>query len=159
MAKRDNNEGHAPSLSTEPTDPTNETSQQDVAPEVVLPTIEELLAETSDTSVKENEVRWADEQEFDTTFEMGAVEAERAWTHLRGLQDHYRHKGNWSRFLMYVLAGMIAFQWLLLAMVGWAFWDFTKYEWLLPILLVQNLGQIIGLAFVVVKSLFKDIDS
>ncbi len=53
---------------------------------------------------------------------------------------------------------MILFQWLLLGLVGVGIWDFTKYEWLLPVLLVQNLGQIIGLALVVVKSLFKDID-
>jgi hypothetical protein len=49
------------------------------------------------------------------------------------------------------------FQCLLLFQVGRGEWDFTKYEWLLPILLVQNLGQIISLAFVVIKSLFKDL--
>lgn len=124
-----------------------------------LPTLEELLAETSSASPTEEETRWEDEREFNNHFEMRAVDAERAWTHLKGLQDHYRHKKNWSNFLMFVLAGMIGFQWILLAMVGWSYWDFTKYQWLLPILLVQNLGQIIGLAFVVVKSLFKDLDS
>lgn len=123
------------------------------------PTIEELLAETSDASAAEEEARWEDELEFDNHFQLRAVDAERAWAHLKGLQDHYRHKKNWSIFLMVILGGMIGFQWILLAMVGWSEWDFTKYEWLLPILLVQNLGQIIGLAFVVVKSLFKDMDS
>lgn len=127
--------------------------------EMKLPTLEELLAETSDASPKEEEIRWEDELEFNNRFEIQSVDAERAWVHLKGLQDHYRHKKNWSTFLMFVLAGMIGFQWILLAMVGFALWDFTKYEWLLPILLVQNLGQIIGLAFVVVKSLFKDLDS
>ena len=127
--------------------------------DTILPTLEELLAETRDASVDEEETRWEDELEFDNRFELQAVDAGRAWAHLKGLQDHYRHKKNWSIFLMTVLAGMIGFQWILLAMVGWASWDFTKYEWLLPILLVQNLGQIIGLAFVVVKSLFRDLDS
>lgn len=158
MAERASGENEAsasPALVQSP----SETSRSEAVSESALPTIEELLAETSDTSAEENEVRWEDEQQFDSTFEIGAVDAERAWVHLKGLQDHYRHKKNWSNFLMLVLAGMIAFQWVLLAMVGCAAWDFTRYEWLLPILLVQNLGQIIGLAFVVVKSLFKDIDS
>ncbi len=124
-----------------------------------IPTLEELIAETGNASAEEEEIRWEDEIEFENQFQVQAVDAERAWAHLKGLQDHYRHKKNWSIFLMAVLAGMIIFQWLLLAMVGLGKWDFTKYEWLLPILLVQNLGQIIGLAFVVVKSLFKDMDS
>jgi hypothetical protein len=124
-----------------------------------LPTLAELLAETGETSAEEDETRWQDEREFDNKFEVSAVDVERAWAHLEGLQDHYRHKKNWSTFLMGILAGMVGFQWILLAMVGWAQWDFSKYEWLLPILLVQNLGQIIGLAFVVVKSLFRDLDS
>jgi hypothetical protein len=43
-------------------------------------------------------------------------------------------------------------------MVGVDVWSFTKYEWLLPALLVQNLAQIVGLAVFVVKALFKDLD-
>jgi len=46
------------------------------------------------------------------------------------------------------------FQMFLLMMVGWGWWDFTKYDWLLPMLLVQNFAQIVGLALVVVRSLF-----
>lgn len=83
------------------------------------------------------------------------VAAEMGWVHLRGLQDHYWHKGIWSWFLMALLTGMICFQSILLWCVGLGIWDFTKYQWLLPALLVQNLGQIIALAYVVVKSLFR----
>jgi hypothetical protein len=88
-------------------------------------------------------------------FNNAAVDREAAYAHLQGLRDHYKHKGKWSYFLMAVLLGMVVFQWYLLGKVGSGIWDFTKYKWLLPILLVQNLGQIIGLAFVVVKSLFR----
>ena len=58
---------------------------------------------------------------------------------------------------MFVMAGMIIFQSVLLGMVGAGVWDFTKYQWLLPVLLAQNLAQVIGLAVFVVKALFKDI--
>jgi hypothetical protein len=123
--------------------------------EAQLPSVDELLAEFDDTTPEEQENRWEDELEFDREFAVRAVEAERAWVHLRGLEDHYSHKKAWSYALMGLLGGMVCFQWALLVFVGLGYWDFTKYEWLLPILLVQNLGQIIGLAFVVVKSLFK----
>lgn len=89
------------------------------------------------------------------TYETESLKAEAEWIHLRGLQDHYAHKGNWSWFLMGLLSAMIVFQSVLLGMVGVGIWDFTRYDWLLPALLVQNLGQIIALAYVVVKSLFR----
>jgi hypothetical protein len=57
---------------------------------------------------------------------------------------------------MAVMAIMIGFQSYLLFKVGTGEWDFTKYEWLLPILLFQNLAQIVGLAVFVVKALFRD---
>lgn len=140
-------------------DPSPPYGEVEAAPDVQLPSVDELLAETEDVSSQEAESRGEDELEYDRYFEYRAVDAERAWAHLQGLQDHYSHKKNWSTFLMLVLGGMIGFQWVLLGCVGMGYWDFTKYQWLLPILLVQNLGQIIGLAFVVVKSLFKDMDS
>jgi hypothetical protein len=94
---------------------------------------------------------------FERDFKNASIAQQAEYAHLAGLVDHYRHKGRWSWFLMALLFLMIFFQCLLLFQVGRGEWDFTKYEWLLPILLVQNLGQIISLAFVVIKSLFKDL--
>lgn len=94
--------------------------------------------------------------EVEREFSQAAVRSEVEWAHLKGLQDHYWHKGNWSWFLMLIMSAMIVFQSVLLGLVGLGVWDFSKYEWLLPALLVQNLGQIIALAFVVVRSLFRD---
>lgn len=56
---------------------------------------------------------------------------------------------------MGLLVFMILFQSGLLFSVGLGWLDFQAYRWLLPALLVQNLGQIIALAYVVVKSLFR----
>ena len=77
--------------------------------------------------------------------------------HLEGAHDHYLHKGKWSRFLMRAIGGMILFQSGLLLLVGLGWLDFTPYDWLLPVLLVQNLGQIVGLALYAVRYLFSDI--
>jgi hypothetical protein len=120
-----------------------------------LPNVGDLIAEVETSDVHEIDLRVADERRFGSEFDRNAVEAEVAWANLSGLQDHYKFKGHWSVFLMVVLGSMTVFQWLLLVMVGFGLWDFTSYDWLLPALLVQNLGQIIGLAFIVVKSLFR----
>jgi hypothetical protein len=58
---------------------------------------------------------------------------------------------------MFVMAGMVIFQSVLLGLVGAGIWDFSRYAWLLPALLVQNLAQVIGLAVFVVKALFRDV--
>lgn len=97
------------------------------------------------------------QSEFEQKFKDGSITQQAEYAHLSGLWGHYRHKGLWSWFLMLLLASMIGFQCFLLYKVGVGDWDFTQYDWLLPVLLIQNLGQIISLAFVVVKSLFKDI--
>jgi hypothetical protein len=60
---------------------------------------------------------------------------------------------------MWVMAGMVVFQSVLLGLVGAGIWDFSAYDWLLPALLVQNLAQVIGLAVFVVKALFREIRS
>lgn len=81
-------------------------------------------------------------------------QAEIDFAHLRGLQDYYKHKTYWSWFLMGLLTTIVLFQSFLLIRVGGGIWDFSSYRWLLPALLVQNVLQIFGLAFVVVKSLY-----
>jgi len=82
------------------------------------------------------------------------IDAELAYTHLLGLQDHYGLKKVWAYAVMFFMLIMIVFQCVLLGLVGGHVWSFTDYKWLLPALLVQNLAQIAGLAFIVVKALF-----
>ena len=52
---------------------------------------------------------------------------------------------------------MIGYQMILLVLVGSDVLNFEDYDWLLPVLLVQNLAQIVGLASYAVKHLFRDI--
>lgn len=119
-----------------------------------LPTVDALLRVIANqTDVDPEKV----ERRYVRHFRTRSVESQEKYAHLKGLQDHYRHKGYWSYFLMLVMAVMIGFQSYLLFQVGIGAWDFTKYDWLLPLLLAQNLAQVVGLAVFVVKALFKDI--
>lgn len=95
---------------------------------------------------------------FESEFRRLSLESERAYVHVKGLIDHYIHKGYWSWFLIFLMTVMISFQCFLLWQVGVGAWDFSKYQWLLPLLLAQNLAQIVGLAVFVVRSLFKDMN-
>jgi len=97
----------------------------------------------------------AQQRKFEARFTDHAVGAQAEYAHLSGLKDHYFHKKWWSWFLMGLMTLMILFQSGLLIAVGLGGLDFKDYAWLLPALLVQNLGQIIALAYVVVKSLFR----
>lgn len=99
------------------------------------------------------------EKEYMRRFQNISVDGQVQYAHLRGIQDHYRHKGRWSNFLIAAIAAMLVFQSVLLIKVGLGMWDFSKYEWLLPALLVQNLAQVVGLSVWAVKYLFSDISN
>ena len=75
-----------------------------------------------------------------------------------GLRDHFKEKSKWSGWLLAAVLFLILFQSLIISLVGADVFHFEKYKWLLPLLLVQNFAQIIGLALVVVKSLFNDMN-
>lgn len=96
------------------------------------------------------------QRDFAKKFDNLAETSQEAYAHLKGLNDHYKHKGYWSYFLMGLMTVLIIFQSILLGLVGGGVWDFSKYDWLLPALLVQNFAQVIGLAVFVVRALFKD---
>lgn len=84
-----------------------------------------------------------------------SVEQEAKYEHLKGLQDHYANKKQWSRALLWFLGITLLLQWILIFFVGAGFLDFTEYQWLLPTLLIQTLMQVAGLAVIVIQSLFR----
>lgn len=122
-----------------------------------MPTADEMRAAVEGADVVSSES--IDELSYEERFRRIAVRSETDYTNLKALQDHYDHKNKWSHFLMGIMAALVGFQCFLLAMVGFGYWNFVAYKWLLPVLLVQNLGQVIGLAVFVVKALFKDMDA
>ena len=117
-----------------------------------LPSLEQLKSSVQAAPV--DATRY--ERQFQEDFRVKSLHAETGYAHLKGLIDHYKHKSRWSYFLMFLMFIMVLFQSVLMGCVGAGKWDFTKYEWLLPALLVQNLAQIVGLAVFVVKALFRD---
>jgi hypothetical protein len=119
-----------------------------------LPSLEEVRGDVGKTPANPRRA----ERFWNRRFRAVSIRSEAAFEHLTGLRDHYGHRRKWSYFLMGTMGGLLGFQSLLLLMVGFGFWDFTAYEWLLPALMVQNLAAIIGLAYVVVRALFKDVD-
>lgn len=119
-----------------------------------LPTAREILDSLAPVVAGENLTKV--EGIYRRKFSKDSIEAQAKYEHLQGLRDHYKQKGHWSLFLIILMGGMVVFQCVLLGMVGAGQWDFSKYQWLLPALLAQNLAQIVGLAIFVVKSLFKD---
>lgn len=125
------------------------------------PTIQELLKEVATTStagsdtggpdIDTAEARQVVAQKADDN---AALDRQLRYSKLKAFNDHHYNKGLWSKFIMWVMGGMIFFQSLLLMKVGTRQWDFSDYDYLLPILLVQNLAQIITLATIIVKALF-----
>lgn len=140
---------------------TDHSSKSDAPPDASPGvTAEEMLKSMAERGAGENHTSYesdASEEAYRRQFGQAAVQQEYAYAHLQGIQDHYKHKGWWSTFLMVIIAAMIIFQLLLIWKVGIKAWDFTQYEWLVQLLLVQNLAQVVGLAIYAVKYLFSDI--
>ena len=136
-------------------------SKSDAAPDASQGvTAEEMLKSMEERGAGEPHASYesdASEEAYRRQFGQAAVQQEYAYAHLQGIQDHYKHKGWWSTFLMVIIAAMILFQLLLIWKVGIKAWDCTEYEWLVQLLLVQNLAQVVGLAIYAVKYLFSDI--
>lgn len=122
------------------------------APPVSLPNLDELRGDIGKFSENARRV----ERLWNRRFGAVALRSEVQYEHLRGLKDHYTHKRMWSYILMGMMGLLLVFQCVLLGLVGGGVWDFSAYDWLLPALMVQNLAAIIGLAHVVVRSLFRD---
>lgn len=128
-------------------------ADDEAEPPPVAPTVDAALDDVVAPPTETFEL----ETRYEARFTMQAVDVERGFANLLGLRDHFRHKKYWSWFLMTIMAFMVVFQSLVIWMVGGGYWDFTKYAWLLPTLMIQYLAQIAGLALVAVRSLFKDI--
>ena len=122
-----------------------------------LPKAKDVLAGVT-TESKPSETSLP-ERRYELEFGASSVDKQAQYAHLKGIRDHYKHKGRWSNFLILAIAAMLVFQSFLLIKVGLGIWDFSAYEWLLPALLVQNLAQVVGLSVWAVKYLFSDISN
>lgn len=99
----------------------------------INPSLAQLKASVKVTKTASNKKQ----RDYERKFAVTSLHAEREYAHVRGLSDHYWHRNMWSYALIMAMAFMILYQSVLLAMVGLNIWDFSKYKWLLPTLLVQ----------------------
>lgn len=117
------------------------------------PPLDEALKQVKSS----REVRDSSEQKFIAMYTRESITAEMQYAHLRGVQDHYKLKRDWSSIVICLMALMVFFQMILLMNVGTGTWDFREYDWLLPTLMLQYFGQVVGLAYLIVKSLYKEL--
>lgn len=88
---------------------------------------------------------------IDEQREGAATEAE---IYIKGLQEFFRLRKKWSWILAGALALILLFNFAVVFCVGFG-WTTFEDEWFLRIVLGTNLADIIGLAYVVVRFLFK----
>lgn len=119
-----------------------------------LPSASDVLKQ-----VTAGEHRYIFETNFEKRFSARSVQSETDYAHLRGIEDHYKHKKHWSWFVIFIMFLMVGFQMVLIVKVGRGTWDYKDYDWLLPTLMIQYFGQIVGLAWLIVKSLFSKINN
>src|SRR5688572_22732888 len=100
------------------------------------PSVDDLLKDIGPAA--EDEPR-SSQDRFEERFRIRSVEGELKYVHLKGLIEHYRHKGFWSGWLLFLVVGLMLFQSILIVFVGLNKLDYSSYQWLLPALLVQNL--------------------
>ncbi|MDE0254092.1 MAG: hypothetical protein OYG32_04785 [Rhodospirillaceae bacterium] len=110
-------------------------------------------------SSEQTDSNFSSEDQYISNFKNQSIYSQFQYAHLKGVKEHYSHKGTWSWFLIAAIAGMLLYQAILIWAVGSGWLDFSDYKWLLPALLVQNLAQVIGLAVYAVRYLFSDISA
>ncbi|MDP4011803.1 MAG: hypothetical protein Q8P72_06285 [Candidatus Roizmanbacteria bacterium] len=74
---------------------------------------------------------------------------------LDGLQKYFEMRSTWGDFLKICLAIILAFNIVLIVIVGIGWLKYND-EWFLRIVLTTNLADIIGLVYLVVKFLFSN---
>lgn len=92
-----------------------------------------------------------DSLKIESSREKGASEAE---IYIEGLREFFRLRKKWSWILASALLLILLFNIAVVFCVGFRWISFSD-EWFLRIVLGTNLADIIGLAYVVVRFLFK----
>jgi hypothetical protein len=102
------------------------------------------------------------ERKFDATEDKENAGASQLYVHEKARQEAVSarikndQKQHWSWFIMACIAIMIGAQTSFIYAAGAGILDFKNYPWLLPIYFAQNFAQMVGLAYIVIKSIFTD---
>jgi hypothetical protein len=63
-------------------------------------------------------------------------------------------RGRWSKWLIGWITALISFQIILTGLVGVKWFDFTGHQYFLPLVIGQNVVQVVGMGYVIVKFLY-----
>lgn len=58
-----------------------------------------------------------------TSFDSQELESQTKYEYYKGVQQYYKHKGQWSRFLLWAIGCMIGYQMIILVLVGFRVLD------------------------------------
>jgi len=76
--------------------------------------------------------------------------------HATGWEGFYALRSRWSTFIMFAIGTLVLFQIGLTLAIGTKWINFDNNKLFLNLVIGENFAQIVGLAYIVVKCLFKD---
>jgi hypothetical protein len=83
-----------------------------------------------------------------------ACAADRERVELDGRKAFFELRQQWSRAVMAWISCFLLFHIALTVAVGLGRLDFLQYQWLIPLITVENFLQIVGMGYVVVRFLY-----
>ena len=91
-----------------------------------------------------------------TDLELGSqvLVAARERVELDGKRAFFKLRKHWSAALMIWISSFIVFHISITIAVGLGTLDFLEYQWLIPLITVENFLQIVGMGYVVVRFLY-----
>jgi hypothetical protein len=90
----------------------------------------------------------------DSELEKQLENSERERVELDGRKRFFALRDKWSTAITVWISVFIAFHLLLTVAIGLKYLDFTHYQWLIPMITVENFLQIVGMGYVVVRFLY-----
>lgn len=94
------------------------------------------------------------QEEVDPDFRSVACAADHERVELDGRRAFFKLRQQWSCAVMAWISCFLMFHIALTVAVGLGWLDFLKYQWLIPLITVENFLQIVGMGYVVVRFLY-----
>lgn len=91
------------------------------------------------------------QSENDPELNAARVVADAERIELEGRADFFKLRGLWSKVIIVWISLFIAFHMLLTFLIGRGLLDFTAHKWLVPLIVVENFLQIVGMGLIVVR--------
>jgi hypothetical protein len=94
------------------------------------------------------------QEEVDLDLRSDVCAADRERVELDGRKAFFKLRQQWSRAVMAWISCFLLFHIALTVAVGLRWLDFIQYQWLIPLITVENFLQIVGMGYVVVRFLY-----